>query len=494
MLRRFGLVLLALMAPAICAAQGWPSLAQVHGIAGGGDRDAAVIVGIERYLVVSPVAGAAQNANDWFEYLVRSRGVPVQNVELLRDNQATREALEGAAARAATRVGRGGTLWFVFIGHGAPSKSGDDGMLVGVDAQQTPLSLYARSVSQRSLVRTLVGGRQKETVVVVDACFSGKTPDGAALATGLQPLIVTTPKVARKATVLSAGTSDQFAGPLSGEARPAFSYLVLGALRGWGDSDRNRRVTVEEAWDYARTALQATVRGRNQTPTYTGSAKLVLADGATELGPDLVSIVKNAGQASPPPATYRPAPQPQTRNVPPGYIGGGDRDHWAKGAAISGFVMSGLALTLGTAAGVVSDGGDRFGAIGLGGAATVILAVGGPVVNAGSGSARDLGARGVKGLRIAGWIGYGVTMGLAVVQLGMGVANVNVPSGFIYGTTGLGTVSLVAFSIDSIVASGQANRGSLSEGADGLGLRPIFTVSRDADGGTGGFLGLGGSF
>ena len=47
-------------------------------------------------------------------------------------------------------------------------------------------------------------------------------------------------------TVLTAATADQVAGPLPGAARPAFSYLVLGGLRGWADSDHNGRVTAGE--------------------------------------------------------------------------------------------------------------------------------------------------------------------------------------------------------------------------------------------------------
>jgi hypothetical protein len=47
--------------------------------------------------------------------------------------------------------------------------------------------------------------------------------------------------------VLSAGKGDQFAGPLPGLGRPAFSWLVLGALRGWGDADRDGTVTAREA-------------------------------------------------------------------------------------------------------------------------------------------------------------------------------------------------------------------------------------------------------
>src|SRR5690606_17022090 len=98
-------------------------------------------------------------------------------------------------------------------------------------------------------------------VVVLDACFSGSSARGA-LMTGLQPVIPTHAlPTAVKTTVLTAGAADEFAGPLPGAGRPAFSYLVLGALTGWGDGDAAGRVTASEAVAYAHDAIAATVKG-----------------------------------------------------------------------------------------------------------------------------------------------------------------------------------------------------------------------------------------
>ena len=49
----------------------------------------------------------------------------------------------------------GGTLWFVFIGHGAPGREGNQGVLVGADAQADVDSLYARSVLQSEVLAAL---------------------------------------------------------------------------------------------------------------------------------------------------------------------------------------------------------------------------------------------------------------------------------------------------------------------------------------------------
>ncbi|GMV41598.1 MAG: hypothetical protein AMXMBFR64_33140 [Myxococcales bacterium] len=293
-------------------AQGWPDLGEPPPPQGGGERDAALVVGVERYAFVPPVAGAVDNAQAWYSFLTRTRGVPVARVRLLRNEQASFEGLLKAAGEVAELAEPGGTVWFVFVGHGAPSRDGRDGLLVGVDAQQTAESLQARSVPQGALTRVLAAGRQAETVMVIDACFSGRTGAGASLAPGLQPLLPVALSVAPAATVLSAGQANEFAGPLPGADRPAFSYLVLGALRGWGDTSGDGQVTAREAVDYAKGVLSAMVRDRAQTPELRGGSATVALSRpgrGAEAGPDLARLVLSS--------TTVPAP------VVPGRVGGG---------------------------------------------------------------------------------------------------------------------------------------------------------------------------
>ena len=139
----------------------------------------------------------------------------------------------------------GGTLWFVFIGHGAPAQIDSDGLLVAADVARSKDGLSEGSLSRTELVDLLGTGQQSETVLVLDAAFSGKSPDGTALVDDLPPPSRVTPEL-EAGTLLSAAEAG-VAGPLHGTARPAFSYLVLGALRGWGDLDQDGEVTAAEA-------------------------------------------------------------------------------------------------------------------------------------------------------------------------------------------------------------------------------------------------------
>lgn len=270
----------------------WPDLAAAMPRIGGGENDAAVIVGVENYAFVPKVGGAAKNAKDWYRYFTRVRGTSPGKVRLLLDNDATDVGLRSAVEEAAKLTSAGGTLWFVFIGHGAPSADQKDGLLVGVDAQQSAQGLYGRSVAQKDLLKLASVGKQKQSVFVVDACFSGRTDSGAAIASGLQPLIAIktdTPEEAN-ALVFTAGKADQFAGPLPRLDRPAFSYLMLGGLLGWGDVNGNGEVSAVELADYSADTLRAVLNGRNQTPEVTPRKDVALARSAGVRGPDVAGI------------------------------------------------------------------------------------------------------------------------------------------------------------------------------------------------------------
>ncbi|TVQ92540.1 MAG: caspase family protein [Deltaproteobacteria bacterium] len=269
----------------------WPELS-FEPAGGSTESESAVVVGIDRYLMVDEVPGATRNAEDWYRYLTVSRGLPASHVRLLRDTEGTRERILGAVETAAGQAGPGGTVWVVFIGHGVPMPDGRDGALVGADAQGEPDALYPRSVQRGEILKRLEGSRG---VLLLDACFSGRSARGS-LMPGTQFLVPSWTGAQTQAVVLSAGAAHEFAGPLPGGGRPAYSYLALGGLLGWADGDGDGEVTAEELTRYTRDALQATVTGRTQTPERQGPDR-VLSRGALVQGPNLSEVVIR----SPPP-------------------------------------------------------------------------------------------------------------------------------------------------------------------------------------------------
>lgn len=286
-----GVAVLACVSARADSVPTWPDLQVDAGMQGGGEADAALVVGVGGYYNLPPIPGAVDNATAWQQWLLRSRKVKPERVVLLADREATTEKITKNLAALAAEVGRGGTLWFIFIGHGAPSQSGDDGLLLGVDTDADADSLSSRSVSQARVLSLVAGGRQSHSVVLFDACFSGRTGDGSqVLVAGLQATLPNRRRSDASTTTTVLSASDSFAGPLPGGGRPAFSYLMLGALRGWADEDGDRDVDVDEAYAFTRGTIQALFKGADRLPSRRGPS-VVLATRIREPRPDLAALL-----------------------------------------------------------------------------------------------------------------------------------------------------------------------------------------------------------
>jgi Cys-rich repeat protein len=169
---------------------------------------------------------------------------------------------------------------------------------------------------------------------------------------------------------------------------------------------------------------------------------------------------------------------------------------WAFTAGILGTVSAVLVLSTGIGAEVVGDD-DTEAAIGIGATGALILGVMGPVVVAGSGSARrSPGVDGIPALRISGWVGYGLALMDALVAIGLAAGDVVIPDGVPAALGGLGMLSMVSFSIDAFVANNQARRAArrLTTNRPRFSMLPTVTPVRLADGSSTGVFGLTGRF
>lgn len=218
----------------------------------------------------------------------------------------------------------------------------------------------------------------------------------------------------------------------------------------------------------------------------------------------------------PPPQPTIPAPQPD----PPPYVAPtssvAPSTGWAMGAGIAGLISAVAVLGLGVGSEMAAhDGtrnycdeydcyeeGDTDKALTLGGAATGILAIMGPVVFSGARSPKGDGVWGVGALRVVGWITYGVGLALAGGQLVLGLTDEDVPEGFIAATGVVCATSLTMFSIDAFIARGQASRlmavvPKANPDSTSFAYQPVVTPVYSLDGSgtaTGATFGLAGRF
>ena len=167
--------------------------------------------------------------------------------------------------------------------------------------------------------------------------------------------------------------------------------------------------------------------------------------------------------------TYYPPPYPNTYQSNPYQLREPQMVYrrplskgWAIPGGILGVIFSGAVLAFGSvsAIGFAMDWSDNLSAVILGPTTALLVAIGTPIVFAAAKSARngDFRIRGMKGLRITGWVTYGLTLASALSLFVMGFADITVNGGHIAATTVLGVASILCMSIDAFVSGAQAKR------------------------------------
>lgn len=190
----------------------WPSLEAMGPKAALASPDGALIVSIEKYADpdMPPIEGARQSGRDWQRWFTQTRGIRADRVRWLEDKQGTRTAILRELGDLSKKVGKKGTVWVVFVGHGAPAKDGKEGILLGWYAQAGDEDeFYGQSVRHSELVQAAKSGRPGNVVMVLDACFSGRSSSGAPLVKGRQAsLMIDVPKATSGVLMLTAAQKD----------------------------------------------------------------------------------------------------------------------------------------------------------------------------------------------------------------------------------------------------------------------------------------------
>lgn len=251
------------IAPVVVATS-WPDVTREPRAEKTGMLDAAVVVAVEGHAGPSVASAARTTGQDWVRFFPTVLGVPANRVTALFDRAATRPAISSAVEDAMARLAPGGRLWFVAIGH--------------VVAGEAEVAVLAAPRAGVQLVSVL-------DVAPEEWALAG--PAAAVLAT-------ITFSTARSV-------------PL-GAARSAFSYFLMGALRGWGDGDRDGRVTAAEAAAYVDLSLRRLAPPGASTPIARASTDFACAELTTlsvAREPEPTTI--GAEAITPQPLTFDPA-------------------------------------------------------------------------------------------------------------------------------------------------------------------------------------------
>jgi len=252
-----------------------------------GPFDVAVIVGNQNYQRpgVPKVKFAFRDLGVVREYLLKTFGFLPRNI--IEERDATKgvfEMLFGTREKQESKlfdwVKHGKSRVFIYyVGHGAPDLDTGDGYFVPVDADPDYIAStgYSRSLFFANIKRIPA----KEMVVVLDACFSGRTPEGI-LFKNISPQLLRIRETAvdiKQGAVLSSSRGDQVSCWYPDKRHSMFTYFFLKGLQGEADANHDSKITVGEmeAWLTEWVPYWARrVGGKSQNPKVEGQKHLVL--------------------------------------------------------------------------------------------------------------------------------------------------------------------------------------------------------------------------
>lgn len=243
----------------------------------------ALVVGIDAYAHENNLVGAVADALDISGALERSGA---DEITVLLDGDATRDAIESAYFAIVDRAVRGDTVIFTYSGHGAQSpelvageeEDGQDEffLLPGFDRNR-PEATGNERILDNEMRAWLKKADDKgvRTILVADSCFSGGMSRGFALGTRLAPAVTIPIAAPSSAALEGAGValddlelSTFMSGSLESQVvyevvidekpRGALSYAFARAIEGGADLDKDGQISRSEMQTY----VSATVRSR----------------------------------------------------------------------------------------------------------------------------------------------------------------------------------------------------------------------------------------
>lgn len=231
----------------------------------------ALVLGVESYRENLPKADyAASDAKLVGEYLT-ALGYPQENVVVRTDDKASlTDFIKYVEGWLPNNVEKDAKVFVYFSGHGAPNPKTGTAYLVPYDGDPTFIESTGYPVER--LYAALDKLPTDDVSVVLDSCFSG-AGGRSVLAKGARPLVqVVSVAQGTRATVLSAGASDQISNAYAEKGHGLLTYFLLKALGGEGDLNKDGTVTLAEAHAYALPNVQSIARklyNNEQTPQFT---------------------------------------------------------------------------------------------------------------------------------------------------------------------------------------------------------------------------------
>lgn len=220
-------------------------------------------IGVDAYHKVRQLKYAADDAQAVAECMRLRLGVPEENVSVLLNDEATLANIKSTlGVKLRQRVRKEDTVIIFFSGHGAPEadphSEDADGIakyLLPVDADME--TLYSSALPMRevsNIFRRLISER---VIFIADTCYSGAAggrtlmPDGTQYRSINQNnLMVRLRNTGKGRIILTASQGSEVSQEKDEFGHGVFTYYLLHGLHGKADTDQDKKVTINELYDY----------------------------------------------------------------------------------------------------------------------------------------------------------------------------------------------------------------------------------------------------
>ena len=197
------------------------------------DNTFVLIMANSEYQNEKELPTALKDGETMNEYCLRTLGIPERNISYLKNLTKTQMEDRIDSFAELMKAFPDGKFLVFYYGHGVTNPDGRDTFLIPVDGYS---SKVARTCYRRSdMLKALSSNPSRSTVVFLESCFSGKTPDGDMLSYGQNSSgVVMEPRkesISGNVVVISASSGTQVANAYPQEEHNLFTYCLLKVLK-----------------------------------------------------------------------------------------------------------------------------------------------------------------------------------------------------------------------------------------------------------------------
>ncbi len=242
----------------------------------------AVVIGIDHYPNIRQLKYAVDDAEMFYDHLVKYNRIPPENVILLTDQQATlRKVKSTLGTDLKNKAGKEDMVIIFFAGHGAtekdvmsPDGDGLEKYLLPYDAD--PRDLYATALPMREISGIFRRVRSERLVFIADSCYSGasggRTVGITDIRANLSEAFLDRIASGKGRVILTASGPNEVSAEKDELKHGVFSYYLVEGLRGRADFDKDGLISLDELYRYVSNKVPE-VTGQEQHPMKKGTVE-----------------------------------------------------------------------------------------------------------------------------------------------------------------------------------------------------------------------------